>query len=150
MTRNPVCCSATATPQAAASLMRQWDIGVLPVVEDLFSQRVVGIITDRDLCLGLVADGRDPAGGMVIEFMTSEPVCCTPQDDPHQILQLMRDRQLRRVPVVEGGEIVGIVSLGDMARYGAISEHELLAAITRICEPTGLAAAGKRNTRNSC
>lgn len=60
MTRNPVCCSATATPQAAASLMRQWDTGVLPVVEDLFSHRVVGIITDRDLCLALLPAAAIP------------------------------------------------------------------------------------------
>lgn len=147
MTRNPVCCSATATPQAAASLMRQWDTGVLPVVEDLFSRRVVGIITDRDLCLAVVADGRDPARGVVVEFMTCDPVCCAPEDDPHQVLQLMRDQQARRIPVVEGGEIVGIVSLSDMARYGAITDHELLAAIARICEPTGVAAAEAKHRK---
>jgi CBS domain-containing protein len=121
--------------------MRQWDIGILLVVEDLFSRRVVGIITDRDLCLATLVGGRDPARGMVIEFMTCDPVCCSPADDPHYVLQLMRDHQVRRVPVVEGGEIVGIVSLTDMARYGAISEHELLAALGRISEPTAIAAA---------
>lgn len=79
--------------------------------------------------------------------MTCEPVGCTPDDDPHQVLQLMREHQLRRIPVVEGGEIVGIVSLGDMARYGAIAAHELLAAVTGICEPTTIAAAEAKHQK---
>ena len=116
MTKEPVCCLPTDTAARAAQLMKDADVGPIPVVENEQSKRLVGIVTDRDLALKVVAEGRDPNAAKVEEVMTREPLTCRPEDDARKAVDLMAERQLRRIPVVdEGGKIVGIVAQADVA-----------------------------------
>lgn len=116
MTKEPVCCLPTDTAARAAQLMKDADVGPIPVVENEQSKRLVGIVTDRDLALKVVAEGRDPNAARVEEVMTREPLTCRPEDDARKAVDLMAERQLRRIPVVdEGGKIVGIIAQADVA-----------------------------------
>lgn len=138
MTLEPNCCTPEATAQTAAGQMRQWCMGVLPVVEDLATRKLVGIVTDRDLCMGVVAAGKVPGHATVGECMTRAAVCCAAGEPVARALDVMRDHHVRRLPVVDSSHrVVGIVSLTDIIRYAALSEGEIVAAVSHICEPVG-------------
>jgi CBS domain-containing protein len=96
----------------AARLMRDNDIGPLPVCED---GRLVGMLTDRDITVRATAQGRDPGETRVREVMTPEVVCCLETDDVDQAADIMQRAQLRRLLVIDkNGRLLGIVSLGDI------------------------------------
>ena len=136
MTRNPVCCWPSSSTLSAALLMQETDTGIVPVVQDHFTPRLVGVVTDRDLCLHVVAAGRDPASTWVDRCMKEDPICCTEQDDVSLALQLMKKHQIRRLPVVnEKHEIAGMLSLSDLVRKAGIEEGVIAAALRSICEP---------------
>jgi len=87
----------------------------MPVVDGQ-SSKLVGVVTDRDLALKVVAAGRDPRATVVSQVMTSDPVCCRPNESIEAVVELMARRQVRRVPIVDNaGAIVGIVSQADIA-----------------------------------
>jgi CBS domain-containing protein len=136
MTQNPACCTRTNTAQDAATLMRDNDCGAIPVVEDLGSRRLVGIVTDRDLAIRGIARGQGPEA-MVGDLMTDDPVTCVAEDSVEDLRQVMVDRLVRRVPVVdEDGVLVGIVAQADLARVeGAASEREVGRIVEAISEP---------------
>lgn len=97
----------------AAGLMRLHDIGVVPVLED---GRVVGMLTDRDIVLQVVADGDDPRTTPVSEVMTNGSISIRDDQEVDEAVGLMEKYQVRRLPVLDaGGALVGIVSLGDIA-----------------------------------
>jgi len=102
------------TPLAdAARLMRDSDVGPLPVADE---GRLVGVLTDRDITIRAVADGKDPFSTRVDEVMTPKVVCCLDTDDVEHAAEMMQSAQLRRLLVVsEDGRLAGIVSLGDIA-----------------------------------
>jgi len=136
MTKNPACCWPSHSAVTAATMMQSRDTGVLPVIQDRFTPTLVGVVTDRDLCLHVVAGSRDPAHIWVSECMTAEPVCCTAEDDVIDALERMKKHRVRRLPVVnEKHEVVGILALSDLLRKSAISTDEVAAAIERICQP---------------
>jgi CBS domain-containing protein len=136
MTRNPSRCWPSNSALTAASTMQQKDTGVLPVIHDPFTPILVGVVTDRDLCMHVVAGGRDPAHIWVSECMTADPVCCTPEDDVLHALELMKEHQIRRLPVVNmKREIVGILGLSDLVHENAAADVEIAAALEIICEP---------------
>jgi CBS domain-containing protein len=136
MTPHPAFCSMASSAQTAASLMFERGIGILPVVEDAFSRKLVGVVTDRDLCRVVLVQGRDPAHVWVHECMTPEPVTCNPSDEIGRALRLMREHQVRRVPVVNNNqEVVGIISACDLVRHEVISAEELYHLMERIAEP---------------
>jgi CBS domain-containing protein len=136
MTRNPACCCPSSSVLSAATIMQQRDIGVLPVVQDPFTPRLVGVVTDRDLCTHVVADGRDPARTWIRECMTADPICCAVEDDVRHALELMEEHQVRRLPVVNAKhEVTGILSLSDLVRRGSINSAEIATALRTICEP---------------
>lgn len=136
MTKNPACCWPSNSALTAATTMQQKDTGVLPVIHDPFTPTLVGVVTDRDLCLHVVAGGRDPAHIWVSECMTENPVCCTAEDDVLHALELMKEHQVRRVPVVNmKREIVGILALSDLLSKKAVGASEIAAALEKICEP---------------
>lgn len=116
MITNPLCCTATCTAQIVASLMQQVEYGLIPVLEK-FSRHMVGAITDRDLCLRVLAEGRNAAQTSVSECMTAQPICCKPDEDGGDVLRGVITCGLRGVVVVnEAGELEGVVSTASLAK----------------------------------
>jgi CBS domain-containing protein len=112
MTQRPVTVQATDTVAAAARSMRDGNIGDVVVVDN---DQIQGILTDRDIVVRALAEGRDPGRTTVGEICSRELTTLSPNDAIGDAEKVMRDRAIRRLPVVEGGRPVGIVSLGDLA-----------------------------------
>jgi CBS domain-containing protein len=115
MTRDVRACEPNATVADAAKVMAQGDVGPVPIVED---GRLVGIVTDRDIAVRVVAEGRDANATTVKEIASTDLVTVSPGDDLDEALNLLAQRQVRRLPVVEGERLVGIVAQADIARLG--------------------------------
>ena len=99
------------TVTKAASIMKQLNIGSVPVTD---GNRVVGMVTDRDITLRGVAKGGDPNQN-ILEVMTSDIKYATPDMDVHAVADLMAENQVRRLPVIDNDKLVGIVAIGDLA-----------------------------------
>ena len=116
MTKNPSFAVTQDTAKAVAQLMKSEDIGPVPVVDDPSSWKLVGILTDRDLALKVVAEGRDPKTTRVEAVMTHNPITCREGDDLDKALHAMAEHQVRHIPVVNHNhQIVGIISQADVA-----------------------------------
>ena len=116
MTREVQVVRPDATLQEAACLMKQIDAGAVPVTD---GTRLQGIITDRDIAIRAVADGCDPCSTPVREVMSSEVIFGTPEEDVEDAARLMEQEKIRRLVVVDNDKnLVGIVSLGDIATHG--------------------------------
>lgn len=116
MTENPKTVSSDATVVEAARVMRDGDVGLVPVVD---GDRLVGTVTDRDIAIRVVAEERDPNTTTVRETASTELVTIDPEQDLDEALRLMAQHQVRRLPVVEeDGRLVGIVAQADVARHG--------------------------------
>ncbi len=147
MTLDPVCCTPERTAKEAARRMRQWCVGVLPVVADEQSGQLAGIVTDRDLCMAIAAEQGAAAAVTVGECMTRQVVCCTAGQPVERVMNAMREHRVRRLPVVDSaGHVLGIISLSDIVRYAALPEAEVVAAVSRICEPRGAVERRKQRT----
>jgi CBS domain-containing protein len=112
MTPNPVSMPGTASVHEAARAMRDADIGDVIVIEH---HQVCGIITDRDIAVRIVAEAKDPATTTLADICSHSLLTVTPTDSVEHAVRLMRTHTIRRLPVVEEGKAVGIVSLGDLA-----------------------------------
>jgi CBS domain-containing protein len=112
MTRDPVSLPAATKVTEAATQMKRHDIGDVIVLED---SRVCGVVTDRDIVIRALAEGRDPASTTLGDICSRKVVTLTPTSSIEDATILMRDHALRRLPVVEDGAPVGIVSIGDLA-----------------------------------
>jgi CBS domain-containing protein len=116
MTREPVCCEPGDPITKAADVMKRHDVGAVPVVDSQSSRRLVGIVTDRDIVMKLVADGRSAQNATVRDAMTATPVSCREHDDVSLAVTRMAERQVRRMPVVDAeGRLVGIIAQADVA-----------------------------------
>jgi CBS domain-containing protein len=116
MTPEPACCLPQDSVEIAARLMRIQDVGMIPVVDDERSPRLLGVITDRDLAMSVVAQGLQPRKTTVQEVMTRGVVTCGECDNVEDVLNSMKSHQLRRIPVVAKDNcIVGVVSQSDIA-----------------------------------
>lgn len=116
MTKNPVCCLPTDTVKKAAELMKEGDFGALPVVESQESGKILGIITDRDITVKVVADGKDPESTPVESVMNGNVFTVHEDGDVGEALSIMADQQIRRVPVVDTDDrIVGMIAQADIA-----------------------------------
>jgi len=131
MTTEPVTVEPKATLGEVATLMKQEDCGSIPVVE---GGRLVGIVTDRDIVVRGVATGKDPKTQRVSEVMSADPVTIGPENDVGDAEKKMSDRQIRRLPVVEGGRLVGIIVTAQIARAG--NERKVGETLKEISEPT--------------
>jgi CBS domain-containing protein len=112
MTADPRTVEASATVVEAAREMRDGDVGAVVVVD---RGAVAGILTDRDIAVRAVAEGRDPDATRVSEIASMNVVTLTVDESVEDAIALVRDRDVRRVPVVQDGRPAGIVSLGDLA-----------------------------------
>lgn len=131
MTRDPQTISPGDTLRSAAQTMDDLDVGALPVCD---GQRLVGVITDRDIVVRSAAAGQDPQSATVSQAMTDEVRWVYEDDDVSDAEKLMRDIQIRRVPVVNRDKkLVGIVSLGDLATDEAKGTEKTL---ERVSEPS--------------
>ncbi len=116
MTTDPVCCLPDETVSAAAQKMKEKNVGSIPVIESEQSKKLMGILTDRDLALKVVAESRDAGITKVADVMTRKVISCHVDDDLDKVMDSMAKYQLRRLPVVEdGNQIVGIISQADIA-----------------------------------
>ena len=139
MTRHPACVWTDDSIQRAAELMEEHDCGCLPVVDASGGDRVVGVITDRDIAVRGVARGRG-VKTFVRDLMTADLSLCRPDSDVKEVTRLMSDRQIRRVVVVDAdGSCVGIVAQADLARaaddQADISEREVARVVERVSAP---------------
>jgi CBS domain-containing protein len=138
MTKSPACCTPDDTARDAARTMRESDCGLIPIVE---SKRVVGVVTDRDIAVRAVAEGKSP-DTRLRDIMTASVGCCGPDDDVKDVERTMADRQVRRVVIVdETGECAGIISQADIARAAErgrsqdITEAEVGLLVETISQP---------------
>lgn len=131
MTKNVRTCSPDSSVQEAARIMSEVNCGAVPVTQ---GDKVVGMITDRDIVLRCVTKGGDPTTAKVGDCMTRDCITATPDMDAHAAANLMAQRQIRRLPVVENGRLSGIVALGDMATVN-IHVNEAGQALSDISEP---------------
>ena len=116
MTTDPMCVSERDSIREVARIMAREDTGVVPVVD---GKKIIGMITDRDIVVRLVAEGKDPANAHVNEAMTKNVRAVKETDTVNDALNVMSSAQVRRVPVVnDRNEIVGIVSMKDVAGSG--------------------------------
>jgi CBS domain-containing protein len=116
MTKDPVCAYPDDTVAHVARLMRSEDIGPVPIIQDDASKKLVGIVTDRDLAIKVVAEERDPKNTRVNDVMSTDVVTCRAGDKIEMALDAMSKNQLRRIPVVDNGNmLVGIIAQADIA-----------------------------------
>jgi CBS domain-containing protein len=132
MTENPRSIGASASVVEAARLMREEHIGSLPITDD---EKLVGMITDRDITTMVVAEAADPEATSVGDVSSRDPISVEPDKDLEEAVQLMARNQVRRLPVVENGRLVGIVAQADIAlKENEKKTGELVEAIS---EPSG-------------
>ena len=116
MTREPVCCEPEDSVGHVAMLMKTEDVGSIPVVDSREGRRLVGIVTDRDLVVNVLAGGAAVDQATVRQAMTANPECCRENDDVKKAVDLMANRQVRRMPIVdEAGRLSGIIAQADVA-----------------------------------
>ena len=134
MSKTPSVVTPDTSVQEAARMMQTEDVGVLPVVDSQGSRRLVGLITDRDIAIRVVAEGRMSA--MVSDAMTSNLRTAKPDDSVKDVMDLMGSEQVRRIPIVDDtGAIVGIVSQADIVLEGDDKRAER--TIEKISQPGG-------------
>jgi len=134
MTTYPVCCTADTSVPEAAELMVAHGCGAIPVVESESSRRPVGIVTDRDMVVRLIARGKNPRKSLVSDVMTDVAITVMPRADVDEARLRMQEYQVRRLMVVdESGTCVGLVSLADVA--SSTSEGEAGAVLKEVSRP---------------
>lgn len=129
MTEEVECCTLLDNVYEVAVRMKELNVGAIPIVD---RQRLVGMITDRDIVLRCIAD-KQPASSRVEDIMSKELITITPDATSREAVQLMAKHQIRRLPVVEGNKLVGIVSLGDFA-VRELTDDQAKTALSDISE----------------
>jgi CBS domain-containing protein len=133
MTENPRSIGASASVVEAARLMREGDIGSLPITDD---EELVGMITDRDITTRVVAEASDLATTSVGDVYSQDLISVEPDKDLEEAVQLMARHQVRRLPVVENGRLVGIVAQADVALALRENEQKTGELVEAISEPS--------------
>ena len=137
MTPAPTACHPQHTATDAAELMRREDCGLLPVVSE-DGNKLIGVLTDRDIVLKVVAEGREPGSTAVGDVMTTDIATCLPQENVEMAMEQMATRQVRRIPIVDrDGSLVGIVAQADVAtRIGSAQETGQVVQAISESQPT--------------
>ena len=130
MTKNPVCCRPDEMVVKVARLMQSENIGSIPVIENEQTRKLAGIVTDRDLAMKIVAEGRDAKSTKVEAVMSRQVVTCRAGDDLQKALDAMAEHQLRRIPIVDNeNRIVGIIAQADVATR--VNQPETTATVVK-------------------
>lgn len=116
MTEAPKTASPSMNAADAAALMKQFDVGVIPVTE---GEQLLGLVTDRDLVVRVVAERKDPTAVRLSDILTTSPVTVSPDTRLSEARELMAEHRIRRLPVTKADRLVGILSLGDVAMADA-------------------------------
>jgi len=132
MTKDIVYINPNATVTEAAQLMQKHNIGSVPVCDQ---NKLIGIVTDRDIVVRNIANGMNPQNTKVKDVMTSQVTSATPDMDVNEVASIMSQKQIRRMPVVESNNLVGMVSLGDMAT-NPYTDSEASRALSEISVPS--------------
>ena len=140
MSKNPRSVSPDAPVSEAAQLMKEEDVGLVPVVERVGGAetrgRLVGVVTDRDIAIRAVAEGR-AADAHVSEIMSGGVKTCSPDDSVESAMELMGREQVRRLPIVdERGALVGVVAQADLARMAG-KDRQVEKTVEQISQPGG-------------
>lgn len=143
MTRDVRTCHPEDTLHCAAAIMWEANVGAVPVVDD--AGKLVGMITDRDVCMGAYTQGVSLAEGKIRRSMSNELFTCRPEDSLRKVMEVMATKQVRRVPVVDqDGRLVGIVALADVARFAEAptqtsfeARSAMSGVMANISEPSG-------------
>lgn len=125
-------CNPDMTVTEVAKLMNNNHIGCLPVCDN--NQNVVGLVTDRDIALRCVACDKDGKTTPVSEIMTSSVCCCNEDTELTDATKMMSDLQIRRIPVIENNKIVGMLTIGDLAKNQNISSEHVGDTFEQICK----------------
>ncbi len=116
MTKKPVCCLPDDLVIDVAELMKNKHVGSIPIIEDQQTRKLVGIVTDRDLTIRIVAEGLDAKSAKVESIMTRNIVTCRAEDDLQKVVDAMSKHKLRRIPVVDDdNKVMGIIAQADVA-----------------------------------
>jgi CBS domain-containing protein len=136
MTKDPECVTPGTTIREAAQVMQRENVGIVPVVEEKGNKRLLGVVTDRDIAIRVVAEGRD-VGTRVSEIMSSSRITtCTPDDTIDDAMEAMANEQVRRIPIVDDrGALVGIIAQADILRKGHDGE-QAADTVREISEPS--------------
>jgi CBS domain-containing protein len=129
MTDQVECCSLLDNVYEVALKMKELNVGVIPIVDQ---EKLVGMITDRDIVLKCIAE-KHPASSKVEKIMSNELITITADASSKDAVKLMADHQIRRLPVVEGEKLIGIVSLGDFA-IRELTDDQAKTALSGISE----------------
>jgi CBS domain-containing protein len=134
MTPHPMTCPPETNLAEAAALMLEADCGILPVVSD--DNKLLGVVTDRDLFIALGTRDQRPSSLSVADVVTGPVFSCGPDDEPETVLAAMKERQIRRMPVLGfGGTVLGIVSMNDLvlAAGKGVRGTDIIATLQGIC-----------------
>ena len=119
MTREPACCVLTDNAQTVARILCDRDVGSMPVVANQESKKLIGMITDRDLCCSIIAEGMDPKTTSIEKLIALPPLACRDGENVETCERLMQEHQVRRIPIVDAEDrVIGIVSQADLALKG--------------------------------
>lgn len=134
MTKKVITANTNDTVLHVAKLMTQYNIGSVPIIES--GEKVIGMITDRDIVIAMAKYNRDPQNTLAENVMTSEVYGVKPDADLSQALALMKKKQIRRLPVLENDQLVGMISIGDVAIHSNNADMEVGDALTEISKPS--------------
>lgn len=136
MTQHPITCSRTTSLRNATRMLREHDIGFLLVVDELWNRTLMGVVTDRDLCLTGLGEQHDPTLTTVEDCMTTDVVTCTPDTDIRQVVWLMTEHQVRRIPVVDRDHnLRGVVGIYDLVAHDAVEPSDICRLLRRVMGP---------------
>ena len=124
MTPDPTTCKPSDNLKTVLEVMRKEDCGIVPITEGNGENRVVGVVTDRDISLALGERDERPSAVRVSEVMTTDIVSCEPDADVREVSRKMQDAQVRRILVVEGGRLLGVIATADLARASTQSSKD--------------------------
>ena len=137
MSKDPMCVTPDTPLVEAARIMKTENIGVVPVVESTGSKRLVGVLTDRDIAIRAVAEGRDGATTSVGHVMSSDVRTSAASDSVEDVMELMGREQVRRIPIVdESGALVGIIAQADIV-IEARDNRKAEQTVEQISQPSG-------------